>query len=65
MPCLHILHPPHLRQIFVHVTVKAMAASTGRSNTNSSQTKEAIVPNKLTSSCEEKDETSKKNLKKT
>jgi hypothetical protein len=44
--------------------VKAMAASTGRSNTNSSQTKEAIVPNKLTSSCEEKDETSKKNLKK-
>ena len=40
---LHMIHPPRLRQIFVHVTVKAMA----------SQTKEAIVPNRLTSSCDD------------
>ena len=40
---LHMIDPPRLRQIFVHVTVKAMA----------SQTKEAIVPNRLTSSCDD------------
>ena len=61
---LHMIHPPRLRQIFVHVTVKAMAASTGRSNTNSSQTKEAIVPNRLTSSCDDGRNLQKKSEKK-